>query len=67
MRGVHAGVGADRRRVRQQGHAQDAEPGHRRGAGGAGRGGDAVQAADLMKSNAVTLPAIFTYKYKKGL
>ena len=39
---VHAGVGADRRRVRQQGHAQDAEPGHRCGAGGARRGGDAV-------------------------
>ncbi len=36
VRRIHPAVGPHRRRVRQQGCAQDPEPGHRRGAGGAG-------------------------------
>ena len=50
VRRIHPAVGPHRRRVRQQGRAQDPEPGHRRGAGGAGSRGDAVQAGGVSKS-----------------
>ena len=48
VRDLYAGLGADRRRVCQQGGAQDPEPGHRCGAGGAGRGDHGVQAAAVI-------------------
>lgn len=50
VRRIHPAVGPHRRRVRQQGRAQDPEPGHRRGAGGAGSRGAAVQAGGVSKN-----------------
>ena len=50
VRRIHPAVGPHRRRIRQQGCAQDPEPGHRRGAGGAGSRGAAVQAGVVSKN-----------------
>ena len=50
VRRIHPAVGPHRRRIRQQGCAQDPEPGHRRGAGGAGSRGAAVQAGGVSKN-----------------